>query len=142
MPTLEDHGTNSEVFICKNRECGIVFSYEKAVKEIKEFVSKDGKHGSHLKVSCPCCNSFYKFAPQHEPKFHFGKYKDKTLKEVAQFDPSYLKWLIREPRQLSSGFIRNLHNALEYAERSKNHAEEQPLQPGLPFIVSLPRMRR
>lgn len=50
--------------------------------------------GFHLKCSCPDCGSYIKFLPHSEPKLYFGKYKGKTIKEIAKEDKEYLKWLL------------------------------------------------
>lgn len=50
--------------------------------------------GFHIKCSCPGCGSYIKFLPHSEPKLYFGKYKGKTIKEIAKQDKEYLEWLL------------------------------------------------
>jgi DNA polymerase-3 subunit epsilon/exodeoxyribonuclease X len=43
-------------------------------------------------------------------KFRFGKYKDKTIQEVAQNDPSYLRWMLSSMDNLDD----DLRYSIEY----------------------------
>lgn len=57
------------------------------------------KVGVHLKASCPICKKYIKFISQGlPPMLYFGKYKGKTIQEVASLDVSYLKWLYGETK--------------------------------------------
>jgi len=50
----------------------------------------------HIKAKCAACGRFIKFLP-HEPiAFHFGRYRGKTVAEVASKDRGYLKWCLSE----------------------------------------------
>ena len=49
---------------------------------------------------CNKCDSFIKNIPYEEPTFHFGKYKDKKVKEVE--DMQYLKWALDKVKLSSS----------------------------------------
>jgi hypothetical protein len=51
-----------------------------------------------VRANCPKCGHYLKFMPQGGPELiHFGKYKDKTVEEVAEADPEYLRWLYEQP---------------------------------------------
>ncbi|MCK6468627.1 MAG: hypothetical protein L6Q53_10580 [Candidatus Brocadia sinica] len=79
--------TKSTVF-CK--KCGAIHETETLIIETISLPNK----GSHKKVSCPSCKNFIKFLPHSAPILCFGKYKGKTISEVAQKDAPYLKWLL------------------------------------------------
>ncbi|WP_347275413.1 hypothetical protein [Candidatus Kuenenia sp.] len=49
--------------------------------------------GSHKKAICSGCKKFIKFLPHSIPALYFGKYKGKTIAEIARKDPSYLQWM-------------------------------------------------
>lgn len=46
------------------------------------------------------------------PVFNFGKYKNRSIKDVAQFDPSYIQWICRNV-EFSSEFRYTLLNILK-----------------------------
>lgn len=52
--------------------------------------------GFHLKASCADCGAYIKFLPHSAPSIFFGKYKGKTVTEIAVSDPEYLRWLARQ----------------------------------------------
>lgn len=60
---------------------------------IKEEIFANGT--KHLRATCPECERLIKWLPQEENrgKLFFGKYKGKTVYEVAKIDPEYLHWL-------------------------------------------------
>lgn len=74
---------------CKN--CDITIPEEKA--NIKMISYGEGK--THKKASCYKCGSFITFLPHSEPALHFGKYKGKTIKEIAEIDTGYLQWALK-----------------------------------------------
>ena len=75
------------------QKCGLIF--QDIEGKIEEIPLKAG--GSHLKCSCPGCGKYVKFLPHSgEARFYFGKYKGKTVLEIAKSDPEYLQWLLTE----------------------------------------------
>ena len=50
----------------------------------------------HQRADCPDCGRFLKYMgdPEKADIINFGKYKDRTYREIAQEDPEYLKWLL------------------------------------------------
>jgi uncharacterized protein (DUF3820 family) len=77
----------NSTIICK--KCGVIH-------ETKNLIVKTIPlpKGSHKKATCPTCQSFIKFLPHTVPTLYFGKYKGKSISEIAQKDPSYLEWLL------------------------------------------------
>lgn len=73
-------------------KCGLIFEDIDGI--LQEIALPSG--GSHLKCSCPGCERYVKFLSHAEPKLYFGKYKGKTIKEVAKVDMDYLKWLLTQ----------------------------------------------
>lgn len=50
----------------------------------------------HTRADCVYCGAYIKWLPKNEPWesfIHFGKYKYRTLGEVAKDDPEYLVWM-------------------------------------------------
>lgn len=47
-----------------------------------------------LRGECPICSRFLKFLPQGDAAFYVGRYKGKTIKEVAATDRQYLVWAL------------------------------------------------
>src|SRR3972149_7403170 len=75
--------------VCK--KCGVIHETKNIIVET---IPLPG--GSHKKATCPTCKSFIKFLPHSIPALHFGKYKGKTISEIAQKNPSYLQWLAKQ----------------------------------------------
>jgi hypothetical protein len=72
--------------ICK--QCGLV----------NNFIVK--QNGPHITAYCNGCGAYIKNLPQQqEPKFYFGKYKGKLIKEVE--DKNYLEWALINVDNLS-----------------------------------------
>lgn len=49
---------------------------------------------------CSECDAFIKNISYQEPKFYFGKYKDKPISEIE--DMGYLKWALKEIKLTAS----------------------------------------
>ena len=76
--------------VCK--KCGVIHETKNIIIEM---IPLPGG-GSHKKATCPICKSFIKFLAHSVPALYFGKYKGKTISEIAQKDPSYLQWLVKQ----------------------------------------------
>lgn len=57
------------------------------IEEIQTFKNNT----QHIKLTCPLCNQFNGYKPQGNYKMHFGKYKNKMLKEIPL---DYIKFLL------------------------------------------------
>ncbi len=56
--------------------------------------------GPHWKASCPECGKYIKFVSQGDaPSLYFGKYAGRTLADVKQENPAYLRWLADNTKQ-------------------------------------------
>lgn len=55
---------------------------------INDFTTE--RKANNLVATCNGCDRFIKNIPYDEPKFYFGKYKDKPIKEIE--DLQYLTW--------------------------------------------------
>lgn len=54
---------------------------------------------THRRADCPDCGRWLKYlTTDFEPTLHFGKYKGRTYREVAEDERSYLEWLARDGR--------------------------------------------
>ncbi len=51
--------------------------------------------------------------PIYIEKFRFGKYKDKTLKEVALQDPGYLQWMLNKMENLDDDLRYSIEKTLQ-----------------------------
>lgn len=80
----------TSTIVCK--KCGVIHDTETLILET---IPLPGG-GRHIKVICPICKSFIKFLPHSVPALWFGKYKGRTISEIAQKDPSYLQWLVKQ----------------------------------------------
>ena len=80
----------NSTIVCK--KCGVIHETENLI--IERIPLSGG--GSHKKATCSICKSFIKFLPHSVPALYFGKYKGKTISEIAQKDPSYLQWLVKK----------------------------------------------
>lgn len=87
--------------ICK--KCGVVHKAQDL--HIEKIPLATGDH--HLKTSCPACKNFIQFLRHSEPAFHFGRHKGRTIRDVAESDPSYLEWIMA-----NSIGARSLRNAI------------------------------
>lgn len=75
--------------ICKS--CGVCQSTLEA--KIEKHYLPNG--GYHIKAHCFECGTFIKNMPHSLPRIlHFGKYKGKSIAEVAKENPAYLVWLV------------------------------------------------
>lgn len=72
--------------ICK--KCGLI-----SEPKIEKVSLPSG--GFHQKAVCVGCNKFLKFLPHSNsaPTLYFGKYKGKTVAEIALTDLPYLRWM-------------------------------------------------
>jgi len=68
---------------------------------ITHIIATNGKE--MLKETCSDCSKFIRFAPQPITveralafKFEVGKHLGKTLRQVKEHDPGYLKWIVEE----------------------------------------------
>lgn len=80
----------TSTIVCK--KCGVIHDTENIIIET---IPLPGG-GGHKKATCPICKSFIKFIPHATPSLYFGKYKGKPISEIAQKDPSYLQWLVKQ----------------------------------------------
>lgn len=39
---------------------------------------------------------WYEAQPENSPEMYFGKYKGKTLRQIAEIDKRYLEWMVKE----------------------------------------------
>jgi hypothetical protein len=60
----------------------------------------------HIRADCPDCGRYLKFVAQHEPTLFFGKYRGKTVAEIAAADRGYLEWLVSDKGPRLSGSLR------------------------------------
>ena len=56
----------------------------------------------------------------------FGKYKDKTLKEIAEENESYMNWLLENGNELVKSAVR----LLGYTEKTEEDVKNMPIQEG------------
>lgn len=80
----------NSTIVCK--KCGVIHETKNIIIETIPLTGG----GSHKKATCPICKSFIKFLPHSVPAIYFGKYKGKTISEIARKDLSYLKWLVKQ----------------------------------------------
>ena len=75
----------------------------------KEVIFKNGT--KHIEARCSLCGAYIKYLSHTTPEktlLYFGKYKGKTLEEVATEDPDYLHWLYGETAK------KNLKEKIDY----------------------------
>jgi len=71
--------------LCK--KCGLVDNPKTTIIPLPQ-------GGGHIKANCAGCGSFIKFLPHSKSTLYFGKYKGKTIAEIASIDRDYLRWCI------------------------------------------------
>lgn len=101
----------SNSIYCK--KCDMDIDITTTILEEKHF-----NGGIHIKASCPQCGNFIKFLPYKEPTLYFGKYKGKTVREVADIDKEYLIWLIQKHN------TRNARNKFKITRRIREAINE------------------
>lgn len=74
-------------------KCGCILEQKDIIKKLVVYANKT----EHLQAWCGQCNSFMTTLPQiGKYKMPFGKHKGLLIKEIQQYYPEYLDWVLNK----------------------------------------------